>query len=118
MIRRPPRSTLDRSSAASDVYKRQFYVLAGGRVKFTQLSAEGPEVILRVIGPGEPFGGVAAFADDATYPVTARAVEPSEAHVWDGANVLALMHRFPVVAINAARVIACLLYTSDAADEL
>src|SRR5678809_606920 len=26
MIRRPPRSTLDRSSAASDVYKRQLYV--------------------------------------------------------------------------------------------
>ena len=25
MIRRPPRSTLDRSSAASDVYKRQLY---------------------------------------------------------------------------------------------
>ena len=28
MIRRPPRSTLDRSSAASDVYKRQGPVLA------------------------------------------------------------------------------------------
>ena len=28
MIRRPPRSTLDRSSAASDVYKRQVIVLA------------------------------------------------------------------------------------------
>ena len=27
MIRRPPRSTLDRSSAASDVYKRQLGVL-------------------------------------------------------------------------------------------
>ena len=26
MIRRPPRSTLDRSSAASDVYKRQMHV--------------------------------------------------------------------------------------------
>ena len=26
MIRRPPRSTLDRSSAASDVYKRQTYI--------------------------------------------------------------------------------------------
>ena len=26
MIRRPPRSTLDRSSAASDVYKRQFEI--------------------------------------------------------------------------------------------
>ena len=28
MIRRPPRSTLDRSSAASDVYKRQAQVAA------------------------------------------------------------------------------------------
>ena len=27
MIRRPPRSTLDRSSAASDVYKRQIYYI-------------------------------------------------------------------------------------------
>ena len=26
MIRRPPRSTLDRSSAASDVYKRQLFL--------------------------------------------------------------------------------------------
>ena len=30
MIRRPPRSTLDRSSAASDVYKRQDLIDAGG----------------------------------------------------------------------------------------
>ena len=31
MIRRPPRSTLDRSSAASDVYKRQYLLrLIGG----------------------------------------------------------------------------------------
>ena len=30
MIRRPPRSTLDRSSAASDVYKRQHEVLGEG----------------------------------------------------------------------------------------
>ena len=28
MIRRPPRSTLDRSSAASDVYKRQIYTIS------------------------------------------------------------------------------------------
>src|SRR5450756_1106678 len=30
MIRRPPRSTQSRSSAASDVYKRQGYSLPGG----------------------------------------------------------------------------------------
>ena len=32
MIRRPPRSTLDRSSAASDVYKRQLLGLGAGGV--------------------------------------------------------------------------------------
>ena len=32
MIRRPPRSTLDRSSAASDVYKRQVIVPVSGPV--------------------------------------------------------------------------------------
>ena len=34
MIRRPPRSTLDRSSAASDVYKRQVFRTTGTVVKF------------------------------------------------------------------------------------
>jgi CRP/FNR family transcriptional regulator, nitrogen oxide reductase regulator len=89
---------------------RLFYVLRRGRVKFTKISAEGHEVILRVIGPGEPFGGVAAFADTGTYPVTARALEACEAHAWDGARITALMHRFPAIAINAARMIAARLH--------
>ena len=33
MIRRPPRSTLDRSSAASDVYKRQAQKVTAGYTK-------------------------------------------------------------------------------------
>jgi CRP-like cAMP-binding protein len=83
-----------------------FYVLRRGRVKFTQISVEGHEVILRVIAPGEPFGGVSAFADNAVYPVTARALEPSEADVWDGRRITRLMERVPRIAINAARMIA------------
>jgi CRP-like cAMP-binding protein len=83
-----------------------FYVVRRGRVKFTKISAEGHEIILRVIGPGEPFGGVAALSEKTTYPVTARAVDPCEAHAWDGPRVTALMHRFPTVAINAARMVA------------
>jgi CRP-like cAMP-binding protein len=83
-----------------------FFVVRSGRVKFTQISAEGHEIILRVIGPGEPFGGVAALSDKATYPVTARALDPCEAHAWDGPRVAALMQRFPTVAINAARMVA------------
>jgi CRP/FNR family transcriptional regulator, nitrogen oxide reductase regulator len=83
-----------------------FFVVRSGRVKFTQISAEGHEVILRVIGEGEPFGGISAVAENATYPVTARALEPSEAYAWNGPRITALMHRFPSIAINAAMMIA------------
>ena len=41
MIRRPPRSTLDRSSAASDVYKRQVQLAQA------QLQAAEQELIVR-----------------------------------------------------------------------
>lgn len=85
---------------------KSFFVLRRGRVKFTHISPEGHEVILRVIGPGEPFGGVAAIEENSTYPVTARAVETSEAYTWDGRKITALMHRYPSIAINAARMIA------------
>ena len=37
MIRRPPRYTLMRSSAASDVYKRQFNNLDNKRIEFESL---------------------------------------------------------------------------------
>ena len=39
MIRRPPRSTLDRSSAASDVYKRQGHSVAVGQPGFIEFGA-------------------------------------------------------------------------------
>ena len=39
MIRRPPRSTLDRSSAASDVYKRQHLKLYLRDLDFSQAQA-------------------------------------------------------------------------------
>src|SRR5262249_19039018 len=38
-----------------------FYVLVEGRVKVTQITAEGHQVVLRLVAPGSPFGGVAAF---------------------------------------------------------
>ena len=40
MIRRPPRSTLDRSSAASDVYKRQHQQLAFEEMQKRVLEAQ------------------------------------------------------------------------------
>eukprot|EP00658_Telonema_sp_P-2_P075632 TRINITY_DN65279_c0_g1_i1.p1 TRINITY_DN65279_c0_g1~~TRINITY_DN65279_c0_g1_i1.p1 ORF type:complete len:104 (+),score=39.28 TRINITY_DN65279_c0_g1_i1:45-356(+) len=41
MIRQPPRSTLSSSSAASDVYKRQFYKSMSTAVKLTTMDKDG-----------------------------------------------------------------------------
>ena len=46
MIRRPPRSTLDRSSAASDVYKRQVNNISGAR----KLEHAGVHVVYGIVG--------------------------------------------------------------------
>ena len=64
MIRRPPRSTLDRSSAASDVYKRQrinkalFHqilrsALSLGKIKWAEKFAKGyiPKLCLLYTSP-------------------------------------------------------------------
>ena len=55
MIRRPPRSTLDRSSAASDVYKRQVGDLGADRVHLLH-----PAVLLaRHLGVRDGYAGTA-----------------------------------------------------------
>ena len=51
-----------------------FFVLDTGSVKLTQLAPEGHQLVLRLIGPGDAFGGVAAFGGT-TCPITA---EPSQ----------------------------------------
>ena len=56
MIRRPPRSTLDRSSAASDVYKRQQPAL-GSEVK-ADIFVEGEYVNVIGTSKGKGFQGV------------------------------------------------------------
>ena len=58
MIRRPPRSTLDRSSAASDVYKRQVFHRDDGPERVRQAPLQVAQVgglllagLLRGLGP-------------------------------------------------------------------
>jgi len=73
-------------------------------MKLTQVHPDGQEVIVRIIGPGEVFGAVAAVGDT-TYPVSAEAVQAGEALAWDGETVARLLVEYPVVALNAVRIL-------------
>ena len=79
-----------------------FYLLESGFLKLLQLTAEGTELIVRFIAPGDPFGGVVAL-NDAPYPVTAVAVQPSVALSWARDSVAALLGDTPQVRVNIMR---------------
>jgi CRP-like cAMP-binding protein len=84
---------------------RQFYLLESGFLKLLQLTAEGAELIVRFIAPGDPFGGVVAL-NDAPYPVTAVAVQPSQALSWARETVGELLADTPQVRVNIMREMA------------
>jgi CRP-like cAMP-binding protein len=86
-----------------------FFVLTRGRVKLSQLTPEGHQIVLRLIGPGDAFGGVGAFGDP-TYPITAEAVEPSVALAWQSTSMRQLLDTEPTIAVNAVRFVAGRLY--------
>ena len=81
------------------------YVLIEGRLKITQLTPEGHQVIHMLLTGGQPFGGVAALGEG-VYPVTAEAVEDCVALSWDAATMTRLMKKYPDIAINTARFLA------------
>lgn len=84
---------------------RWLYVLEHGRVKLTQTSLDGRRVIVRLIGPGDLFGGIAALAAT-VYPVSAEAVEDSQALAWSGPIVERLFLAHPQMAVNVMRHLA------------
>ncbi len=82
-----------------------FYVLTEGRLKITQLTPEGHQVIHMILTGGQPFGGVAALGEG-SYPITAEAVEDAVALSWDAKAMVGLMKKYPDIAINTARFLA------------
>ncbi len=61
---------------------RTFQVLVRGRLKLSQVTADGQQVTLRYITPGEMFGGIAAL-NGKPFPASALAVAPSLAVRWE-----------------------------------
>jgi len=70
------------------------YLLVSGRLKLLRSSADGQEVIVRFVGPGELLGAVAALPG-ARYPATAEVVDDAELAAWTREALAPVLVRHP-----------------------
>jgi len=80
------------------------YVLLEGRLKISQITSAGNQVVIRYIGAAEMFGCV-AMGGVARYPATAIAVGNCLAMRWTRHAMGILVERYPRVALNGLSTI-------------
>lgn len=83
---------------------KQVLLLTEGRVKITQLSESGTEVILRLSVPGELISEL-ALVPGGSHSSTAQALQDSTVLTWDSATFEAALERFPGFRSNAKRIL-------------
>lgn len=76
------------------------YVLVEGRVKMIQITPNGQQITLRIMTPGQTYGGIALLNPQTGYPATAQAVENSTALAWDTDQLRKLVEKEPSISIN------------------
>jgi CRP-like cAMP-binding protein len=77
-------------------------LLAEGRIRVVRETDDGREVILRLIHPGELFGGAGAWGAD-TYPATTIAVDSATVFVLPAIEFTDLIQTVPGFALAVVR---------------
>jgi CRP-like cAMP-binding protein len=84
------------------------HALIAGRIRISQSGADGAQLVVRFIGPGEMFGTVALFTDR-EYPAEAVAMVDSAEISWTETALLDLIGRHPQIALNIVRIVGARL---------
>jgi CRP-like cAMP-binding protein len=77
-----------------------FYVLVTGRAKLLQTNPAGQQVNLRTINEWQMFGALGAVRENAVYPATAQALEPSTALAIESSFLKEMMQTRPYLSQN------------------
>ena len=78
---------------------KYLHAVVSGKIKISQLSAEGHQVVMRWAGPGTLVGGAPIFGEE-LYPATAQAIPRASILSWDKATILGLLKQYPAFGIN------------------
>src|SRR6185437_3639147 len=81
-----------------------FYLLLHGRLRITQVTAEGQQIIVRMVNPGDLFG-IAKALQRLDYPGTATAAADSVVLRWPMDAWVGMLDRHPAFAVNTMQVI-------------
>lgn len=79
-------------------------VITSGRIKITQLSQSGKEVILRVEAAGEVVDALGLSAGE-THLISAQVIQAGSLLSWDPATFEEFTHRYPEISRNATRIL-------------
>ncbi len=82
----------------------QFFVLLHGRLRVTQVTSEGQQVVVRMVNPGDMFG-IAKALQRTDYPGTATAVSDSVVLAWPMHLWSEFLQRYPGLAISAMQTV-------------
>jgi CRP-like cAMP-binding protein len=82
----------------------QLFLVVQGRFKMSVVTADGAQMALRVMEPGDLIGCAAVFRK-IPYPATATALEQGVVLAWPGAQLDRLIKLHPQIAINALAII-------------
>ena len=80
------------------------FLVIAGRLRASQMTQDGQQIIIRYIGPGE-IAGYTALAGGDTHPGTVSAVDHSHLIGWTSAVIRQAMERHPVLAMNAVALL-------------
>jgi CRP-like cAMP-binding protein len=89
---------------SQDEIAHSFFFLLHGRLRVTQVTPAGEQIVVRFVNPGDLFGVAPALGRD-TYPGTATAVVDSLALLWPSAVWPQMMAQHGHLAVNAMRMI-------------
>jgi len=81
-----------------------------GRIKLLQSDLNGRETLLDYIGAGDLLAVVSGIMSK-PYPVTAKVIHDGQCLFWNSAVFLQLMTQYPLISINALRIVSRRFHT-------